>query len=174
MTPADLFQFVKGLTVDPDFPAFVDLCQEHGAGVTVVSDGMDFLVASTLRRAGLDIPFYANELEWQGGDRWKLRFPHLREDCRWNMGNCKCGHLSSPSEGLRIMVGDGRSDFCIAEACDYTLAKGALAVHCRENNLPYTGIANFAEAIDALTRWLSDRSAGVRRPAAQVLTRAAR
>jgi 2,3-diketo-5-methylthio-1-phosphopentane phosphatase len=159
MTPNDLVHFVKGIRVDPDFPPFVEFCKAQGAEVTVVSDGMDSLVAAALRQAGLtDVPFYANALEWQGGDRWRLRFPYTRLDCRWNMGNCKCGHLPSRSSKLKIMVGDGRSDFCIADACDFTLAKGTLAVHCREHDLPHAAIANFAEALEVLSGWLYRRN----------------
>jgi 2-hydroxy-3-keto-5-methylthiopentenyl-1-phosphate phosphatase len=166
MTPGDLFEFVKQVTVDPDFASFVAFCRAHGAYLAVVSDGMDYLVASVLRRAGLsDVPFFANTLEWQGGDRWKLRFPHFRPLCRWNMGNCKCGHLR-PASGLNIMVGDGRSDFCVAEACDFTLAKGTLGVRCREVGLPHAGIANFAEALDALTAWLRQPETRNQPPAA--------
>ena len=30
-TPEEVAEFVRGIPVDPDFPAFVDLCQRNGA-----------------------------------------------------------------------------------------------------------------------------------------------
>ena len=39
--------------------------------------------------------------------------------------------------GLDIVVGDGRSDFCIAERAQLVLAKGQLAAHCRAKDLPH-------------------------------------
>jgi hypothetical protein len=47
-----------------------------GAEVKIVSDGFDRVVGATLSTAGLCVPFFANKLEWQNGDRWSLGFPH--------------------------------------------------------------------------------------------------
>jgi len=154
-TPEDISRFLLDMKIDPAFPDFVRLCQSYGARVTVVSDGMDLLVGTMLRSAGLDLPFYANKLEWQGGDRWALRFPYMRPDCRMRMGNCKCAHARFMGLGANVMVGDGRSDFCIAERCDLVLAKDKLATHCNQNGLDYVAISGFAEANVAIGRWLA-------------------
>ncbi len=154
-TPEQIAEFIKGIGVDPGFPEFVDLCQAYGARVTVVSDGMDLLVGSVLRAAGLDLPFRANKLEWQGGDRWLLRFPYRKSDCRMRMGNCKCSHGNFTSIGANVMVGDGRSDFCIAERCDLILAKTNLIKHCRQNGIDHVPITGFAEANVAMRDWLT-------------------
>lgn len=160
-TPEDITRFLQDMKIDPAFPEFVRLCQSHGARVTVVSDGMDLLVGTVLEAADLDLPFYANKLEWQGGDRWALRFPYMRSDCRMRMGNCKCAHARFMGLGANVMVGDGRSDFCIAERCDLVLAKGKLATHCHQNGLDYVAVSGFAEANAAMRGWL----AGCRRHA---------
>ncbi len=154
-TPEDISRFLADMRIDPDFPEFVDLCRSYGARVTVVSDGMDLLVGTVLAAAGFDLPFYANKLEWLGGDRWALRFPYMRSDCRMRMGNCKCAHASFMSLGANVMVGDGRSDFCIAERCDLVLAKGRLVAHCRQNGLGHVAIGGFAEANTAMRDWLA-------------------
>jgi 2-hydroxy-3-keto-5-methylthiopentenyl-1-phosphate phosphatase len=154
-TPEDVSEFLADVRIDPDFPEFVRLCRSHGARVTVVSDGMDLLVGTALKYAGLDLPFFANKLEWQGEDRWALRFPYMRSDCRVRMGNCKCAHGQFMSPGINVMVGDGRSDFCIAERCDLVLAKGKLITHCRQNNVDHVPISSFAEANAAMRQWLA-------------------
>jgi 2-hydroxy-3-keto-5-methylthiopentenyl-1-phosphate phosphatase len=54
-------------------------------------------------------------------------------------------------------VGDGRSDFCLAERADLVLAKGALLRRCREMDLPHYGFETFDEATALLARWLDAR-----------------
>ena len=153
-SPEDVARFASEMRIDSEFSNFVALCRRHGARITVVSDGMDLLVDTILKAAGLDLPIYANHLVWQGGDRWALRFPYMRSDCRMGMGNCKCSHGRFMGIGTNVMVGDGRSDFCIAERCDLVLAKGKLADHCRQNGLQHVSIGSFAEANVAMLDWL--------------------
>jgi 2-hydroxy-3-keto-5-methylthiopentenyl-1-phosphate phosphatase len=49
-----------------------------------------------------------------------------------------------------IVVGDGRSDFCIAAQAKWVLAKGQLAHHCRQADIPHFPIDGFADAIEAM------------------------
>jgi 2-hydroxy-3-keto-5-methylthiopentenyl-1-phosphate phosphatase len=124
----------------------------------VVSDGLDRTVSTVLRRAGLDLPFRANHLQTIGADRWRLTFPHARGDCLSLSGNCKCQFADAARGSVRVVVGDGRSDFCISGRADLVLAKSALVEHCRKNALPYFAISNFDEATDIFVRWLDDRA----------------
>jgi 2,3-diketo-5-methylthio-1-phosphopentane phosphatase len=155
-TPDELDAFVSGIGIDPSFPAFVSLCQAQDYHVTVVSDGLDRAVGAVLAQAGIDLPYFANHLEWLGGDRWRLGFPHARSDCRSLSGNCKCQFAEAAVGAVRVVVGDGRSDFCVSERADLVLAKGALAQHCRGNDLPYFGFHTFDEARDLLARWIEE------------------
>jgi 2,3-diketo-5-methylthio-1-phosphopentane phosphatase len=156
-TPAELDAFVAGIEIDPAFPGFVALCRSRGLGVTVVSDGIDRTVGATLRRHGLDLPFRANHLEWLGEDRWRLTFPHAKGDCRTLAGNCKCRLAAAPPGTVRVVVGDGRSDFCVAREAELVLAKGALAAHAAANDLPHFPITSFAEATPLLAAWLDEQ-----------------
>ncbi|MEZ5852755.1 MAG: HAD-IB family phosphatase [Hyphomicrobiaceae bacterium] len=153
-TPAEMDAFVAGIEIDPGLPGFVALCRAHGMRATVVSDGLDRTVGSVLARYGIDVPFVANHLEWIGGDRWRLTFPHARGDCRALSGNCKCQFAEAATGSRRILVGDGRSDFCIAERVDMVLAKGSLVAHCRKSGLPHFAFAQFDEATSLLAAWL--------------------
>jgi 2,3-diketo-5-methylthio-1-phosphopentane phosphatase len=155
-TPEQYAEFVAGIEIDPSFPTFVALCQSRGIGVTVVSDGLDRTVGAVLRRHGLDLPFRANQLAWLGGDRWRLLFPYGRGDCRALAGNCKCQFAKGPPGTVRVVVGDGRSDFCVAEQAELVLAKSALAKHAAATGLPHFPIQSFAEATTLLAAWLDD------------------
>jgi 2-hydroxy-3-keto-5-methylthiopentenyl-1-phosphate phosphatase len=108
-----------------------------------------------LARAGLHLPIIANHLEWWGEERWRLGFPHARGDCRASAGHCKCATLAAAPGALRVLIGDGRSDFCAAAAADLVIAKGALAVHCGNNAIPFERFTDFAGATTVLARWLA-------------------
>jgi HAD superfamily phosphoserine phosphatase-like hydrolase len=152
--------FVSSIEIDPGFLAFVEECRSRDLDIMVVSDG-------------LDLPFRANHLQPVGTDRWRLTFPHARGDCRPLSGNCKCQFAEAARGSVRVVVGDGRSDFCVAERADLVLAKSSLVEHCRLNALPHYAITNFDEATDILVRWLDDR-AGRGEDASMILTEQSR
>jgi 2-hydroxy-3-keto-5-methylthiopentenyl-1-phosphate phosphatase len=159
-TPTEIAGFLAQVRIDEGAPEFFHLCRRYCAEVTVVSDGLDLVVGTVLKRSGLDFPFFANRLEWQGRNRWRLKFPHWRTDCSARLGNCKCAHRRSARNGLDIMVGDGRSDFCIAKRCDLVLAKGQLGEYCRQHGVAHVAIKNFFDATSALSQWLATRLDG--------------
>jgi 2-hydroxy-3-keto-5-methylthiopentenyl-1-phosphate phosphatase len=162
-TPEELDAAIRVMRIDPCFHAFVGYCRQSHVGLTIVSDGFDRVVRTLLECEGLSVPFFANRLEWQGGDRWSLAFPHGRADCRSESGNCKCSH-GADRAGACVVIGDGRSDFCMAERADYVIAKGALAHFCRERGLQHASFTSFDDVEARLARWLArlGRSAGAK------------
>ena len=151
-TPRQLAAAIRTIQIDPGFCAFLGLCRRRGVDVTIVSDGFDRVVRAVLRRAGLSVRFFANTLEWQGGDRWRLALPHARNDCRSGAANCKCAH--GALGGACVVVGDGRSDFCMAVRARFIIAKGALADFCRARGLAHASFRNFDDATLLLAEWL--------------------
>jgi 2,3-diketo-5-methylthio-1-phosphopentane phosphatase len=153
--PAEIIEFLRAVPIDPYFPVFLGLCRQSGARVAVISDGLDLVLSTVLGAAGIDLPCFANELVWLGDDRWQARFPHRRADCAFRMGNCKCAHRRRVVTALNVMVGDGRSDFCIAERCQLVIAKGSLLRRCREQHLPHMAMHDFRDAYTGFEHWLS-------------------
>ena len=153
-TPEEFDALVATVEVDPDFPRFVKTCRSRGIAVTVVSDGLDRTIAAVLGRAKLDLPYHANRLDYLGDKRWRLGFPNSRSDCRTLSGNCKCQFPDAASEKVHVMIGDGRSDFCIAGRVDIVFAKGALATHCSEKRLPHYPVAGFEQVCELFDAWL--------------------
>ncbi|SRR5581483_8697872 len=160
-TPEELDAEIGSIRIDPGFPDFLAFCRRRGAEVKVVSDGFDRVVGAALRHARLSVPFYANRLEWQGGDRWRLGFPFARSDCRVSGANCKCSHAQRAHAGPRILVGDGRSDFCMSTRADFVIAKGSLAVHCKSRRQPHAVFADFDDVTRLLAQWLARREHAV-------------
>jgi 2-hydroxy-3-keto-5-methylthiopentenyl-1-phosphate phosphatase len=153
-TPRELDAAIRSLEIDPDFPAFLNFCRCNDIEVTIVSDGFDRVVRSVLERAQLSTRFFANKLTWQGGDRWRLEFPFSRSDCRSSGANCKCSHRSF-GHGRHVVVGDGRSDFCMALHADYVICKGSLKHFCRDNRVHHATFDTFDDVSERLEEWLN-------------------
>lgn len=154
-TPEQMLEKIAGITVDPGFATFVEECEASGIGITVVSDGMDFVIERVLRNAGHPhLTFHANHLEHAGGDRWRLTFPNSRSDCRVLAGNCKCAFTEPHGQSIRVVVGDGRSDFCVSGRADLVFAKGTLLALCEKDGLPHYPYNDFFTVTRQLGQWL--------------------
>jgi len=155
-TPQELVAAASRVGVDRGFPMFVRECARNGFGMTVVSDGFDIVIDSVLRSAGLSVPFHANHLEPIDGDRWRVTFPSARSDCRVLAGNCKCSFTEPHFSSMKVVVGDGRSDFCIAGRADLVFAKGKLLELCRGNGTTHVPFNDFFEVTAELGAWLNN------------------
>lgn len=154
-TPEQMLEKISQIDVDPGFATFVQECERNGIGMTVVSDGMDYVIERVLRNAGHpQVKFFANRLEHVGGDRWKLSFPHARSECQVLAGNCKCSFTEPHGKSLRVVVGDGRSDFCVSARADLVFAKGTLLALCEKDGLPHTPYDDFHTVTRQLLAWL--------------------
>jgi 2,3-diketo-5-methylthio-1-phosphopentane phosphatase len=162
-SPAEMDGFIRTVEIDRSFRAFVDLFRRLGHAVVVVSDGLDRTIRTVLDRYDVSVPYFANHLQWRGDDRWRLTFPHSRSDCTSLSGNCKCSFSENRPRELSILVGDGRSDFCLAERADLVLAKASLLDHCRSKRLPHIAFENFDDATKLLAGWLEERGAAADR-----------
>jgi 2,3-diketo-5-methylthio-1-phosphopentane phosphatase len=157
-TPEDLDAKIATFEPDPGFADFVATCRRRGVTVSVLSDGLDRAVEGVLRRANLSLGYKANHLAYLGDRRWELRFPHQNPACVAASGNCKCATaMAAPVEDV-IMVGDGRSDFCVSGRATFVLAKKALIRHCVENDLPHAAFEHFDQATLLLNAWLDGRT----------------
>lgn len=153
-TPDEYDALVGSMSIDPHFAAFAALCERNGIPTTIVSDGPDRSIELLLRKAGIDIPYFANRLEYLGDSAWRLAFPHARPDCTMVSGNCKCQFTDRFPAVTQVMIGDGRSDFCVSRRVDLVLAKGALAEHCEAAGLAHHRIADFRDATRLMKAWL--------------------
>ncbi len=133
-------------TVETDFsfPRFVQEAHALGATTKIVSDGFDRFIEPVLARIGVKIPLLSNRLVADGPSSWRAEFPNAAGDCRSQSGVCKCATAAAGK--FRLLIGDGRSDFCIAQEADLVFAKGRLAEFCREENIAHRPVASFREA----------------------------
>lgn len=163
-TPAELHAAISGITIDRGFPDFVETCSRYGVGISVMSDGFDLVIKQVLHRAGLPLATRANHLEHAGKGRWRVTFPLARDDCAVLAGNCKCEATRPFGDAVKIVIGDGLSDFCLAGRADIVFAKGRLLEQCREAGTMHHPFTDFFQVGERLTCWLENRDRQIELP----------
>jgi 2,3-diketo-5-methylthio-1-phosphopentane phosphatase len=153
----DLDAFLDSLDIDPGFAPFAAACEKAGIPLTIVSDGVDYFIRRILKRNELDhTPVIANALSKSGRDQWRLSAAKESQHCAAGSGVCKCDVLARDSSSPTIYIGDGRSDFCVAEEAGRIFAKTALAAHCQDKGIAFTAFQSFSDISAALAPVFND------------------
>lgn len=149
---ASVEDFLQSVVIDPFFPEFVRYARTF-AELAVVSDGIDYPIRHVLGRLG--VPIYANGLEFR--DRGLgISFPHADATCTVMSGVCKCAVARSldAKRGLfTVLIGDGRSDRCIARYADHVFAKGSLRRYCEDEGIIHTPFDTFHDVLAVIRGW---------------------
>jgi 2-hydroxy-3-keto-5-methylthiopentenyl-1-phosphate phosphatase len=144
---------LDAIEIDPSFPAFADFCHSRRIALTVVSDGVDYFIHRILAHHRLPpLPVIANQLTIHGhnGDkRYRLALPFSQATCESAAGMCKCLCVRAAA-GTRVYVGDGRSDFCVANKPELVFAKGNLAEFCERQGIAFLPYRQFDDVAQAL------------------------
>jgi 2,3-diketo-5-methylthio-1-phosphopentane phosphatase len=165
MNRAELDAHLAQREVDPAFAAFVKLAHADGIHIEIVSDGLDYAIRTVLGRYGLDwLPITCNRLQPVAEREWRLEFPNANATCRVASGTCKCARAERAQAARKhtLLIGDGASDFCVAESADFVFAKGKLIAHCIAKRIPHAAIEGFADALDLLPALVSGKLASPR------------
>ncbi|MBI3755278.1 MAG: MtnX-like HAD-IB family phosphatase [Deltaproteobacteria bacterium] len=151
-----VLEYVDSFGIDPAFPDFLSFLRRRRVPHAVVSDGFSIFSERILSNAGItDVPVYANGLNRQDG-RLKTFYPHAKTDCP--SGTCKCTVAGDAGGGSPIiLVGDGRSDFCLAKEAALVLSKGKLTNYCKENGITHRPFENFYDVKSCLQGFLTDQ-----------------
>ncbi len=160
----ELLEFLQSVTIDPSFVDFVRYVWPF-ADLAVVSDGLDYPIRYALRQVPFPIPIYANGLAFRRGglDIW---FPHGDSGCAVGSGLCKCAVARSVNAGRglsTVLIGDGRSDLCLARSADHVFAKGALRSYCEAESIIHTSFETFDDVLTVIRRWNARDHEGVPR-----------
>lgn len=151
-----LGKFFQGIKLDPHFQSFWHYVRDF-AELAVVSDGLDYGIKAALRGAGLSgFPIFANQLNFVAPDRLSLTFPHQNTECRSGNGVCKCAiarQMAAQHGGPIILVGDGKSDACLAGIADTVFAKSSLIKHCEDQGISHIAFEDFSEVLSIVKTW---------------------
>jgi 2,3-diketo-5-methylthio-1-phosphopentane phosphatase len=131
------------------FLEFAAFCRQRNWPLTVLSDGLDYYIQHMLLRHHLDLPVFANHLEFVPPNRIVVSFPYFDYSCGL-CGNCKGHHvrrLAKPGEEI-VYIGDGYSDRCAAQEADIIFAKRDLAKWCEERRMKHWRFDSFEQVLD--------------------------
>jgi len=148
----ELETFADEQDLDPDFPAFVNFCNEHQIEVEIASDGLDFYIERVLKKYKLQetVTAKANHLVFTGEKKISAEFPYFIKGCG-HCGNCKGLHVKMARQSNKkvVYIGDGLSDRCGAEEADIVFAKRGrdLISFCRDSNIAHYEYDDFAEIL---------------------------
>lgn len=154
-----LENFFRGIQLDASFLPFY-LHVRHFASVAIVSDGLDHAIKIATRNAALpELPIYANRLHF-APDGIDITFPHRQPDCAGGNGVCKCaianGLAAEAGEPI-VLVGDGKSDACLARSADVVFAKGSLTKYCEQEGIRHHRFQTFADVLSMVRLWPIDK-----------------
>lgn len=149
-----LESFFRGIQLDASFLPFYRHVSQFSK-VAIVSDGLDHAIKVAMKNAALpELPVYANKLHFVP-DGIDISWPHKNQACRAGNGVCKCAVARDLSGGdMRvILVGDGKSDACLANEADVVFAKGSLIKYCEKNDIPHIKFQTFADVLAKVRSW---------------------
>ena len=140
-------KFLESISIDPYFHKFIEYAHSKNFEVTILSDGLDYYINKVQTRENFDnLKLFCNKLVFSEDGDLVPQFPFTDEECE-KCANCKRNHIldSSDDEDITIYIGDGWSDTCAAEHCDYIFAKRSLLKFCEQNGVPYYPFKTFAD-----------------------------
>lgn len=140
----DLENFALQQEIDTYFYDFCIFCKQNTIPISIVSDGYIEYIYPILKKFNLDfVNVFSNRLIF--ADSIMPVFTGATESCKCPCASCKRNViLNNSSDGdIIIFIGDGYSDFCVAEHSDIIFAKKYLAKYCTENKIPHYHFKSF-------------------------------
>lgn len=144
-------EFLNSIEIEQSFIGFVKYCNENNFELRIVSDGFDFYIKSILERENfVTIPFSSNVLTFSD-NKLIPSFPNSTEDCKCS-ANCKRNYVlnHSSDDDYSVYIGDGVSDRCPIQFCDFIFAKDSLLKFCEVNRITYFPYKDFDDVINRL------------------------
>ncbi|MEJ0100774.1 MAG: MtnX-like HAD-IB family phosphatase [Pseudomonadota bacterium] len=157
MTADELNAEVQDIQIDPAFADFLKFAESRQCTLRVASEGYTQVIRALLNRAGTPpVSVSATYIIRNGRNHWMLGTPFSERTCATGAATCKCtvATEATRSNAPVLVIGDGRSDFCVAAKADFVFARGKLLEFCREKSLPHVEVTNFRQAREQLTRLL--------------------
>ena len=139
--------FIKTISIDETFINFYQKLVEKQIGFYIVSDGIDYFINRILEKYGLyGIKTITNHGEFKG-EYFEITFPNDNPVCSNNAGTCKCKVLKDLKKNYDkiVYIGDGASDFCVADKADILYAKKRLLKYCQDKGIKCISYNNFED-----------------------------
>jgi 2-hydroxy-3-keto-5-methylthiopentenyl-1-phosphate phosphatase len=133
---------LENVELRPGFDELVELAEERGWRLVIVSSGFHELIEPILEREGLEVEVHANRVDPRP-DGWVVDWRY-DESCESCGESCKRSIVRRFADGGEIVyIGDGYSDRCAAEASDEVFATRGLARYLEERGVPFEPFDDF-------------------------------
>ncbi len=155
----NIYDLTGDIHVDQTFKTFAEFLSVRKIPFFILSDGFENYIRFILKREGLeDIPVYSNRLVENAASVVVPVFPYTDEECN-DCANCKRNHIleNSGDEEFTVYIGNGSSDTCPAQFCDYVFAKDDLLKFCSREKISCFSYNNFAEVQSVFGQLLQRR-----------------
>jgi 2-hydroxy-3-keto-5-methylthiopentenyl-1-phosphate phosphatase len=142
-------RFLDEMEMDPGFLEFIEFCNRENFQIRILSDGFDYYIKRFLARRGVErLEVYSNSLIIDNRNKLIPSFPFRDEDCDC-CANCKRNHILnfSGDDDYTFYIGDGLTDTCPAQFCDYIFAKDSLLRFCEISRITYFPYKTFNDII---------------------------
>ena len=140
-------EFIETIEIDESFIDFYNKISEKEIDFYVVSDGIDYFIERILGKYGLkNIKTVTNHGEFRG-EFFEITFPNDHSECINNAGTCKCKVLKDLKQDYEkiVYIGDGVSDYCVADKADILYAKSRLLNYCNDKEINCIPYCNFSD-----------------------------
>ncbi len=138
-------ELLDTLQITEGAATFVEWCRSKNIPFVVVSDGLDKVIEYILRKNGIYADrIFANHLIESSSGEFSLQASARPRLAGCQSGVCKCQLVGQPGYRMvRVVIGDGRSDFCWSKEADLLYAKYKLIDHCQEEGIAYNAFDTF-------------------------------
>ena len=139
--------FVENVEIDENFPKFYHLLSSQNIDFYIVSDGIDYFINQTLLKYKIsNVKIISNHGEFIK-NKFVITFPNDYSLCKNNAGTCKCKVLENLRKQYKKItyIGDGVSDYCVADKADIIFAKLSLKNFCIKNNIKHIPFNSFED-----------------------------
>jgi 2,3-diketo-5-methylthio-1-phosphopentane phosphatase len=140
-------EFLNSIKIDDSFIEFEQFCRSNNLDTWIVSDGLDYYINRILKNYHLEhLNLFSNRLTISETNELIPSFPYTDEECR-RCANCKRNHIlnNSSDTDFTVYIGDGYSDTCPAQYCDFVFAKNSLLKYCEVNRITYFPFSTFSD-----------------------------
>jgi len=140
-------ELLDSLQVTDGIQDFVEWCRSNFIPFVVVSDGLDRVIDYVLRKNGIAADrIFANHLVETADGAFSLQASARPRFANCQSGVCKCQLAGQQAyQTIRVIIGDGRSDFCWSKEADLLYAKGKLIDYCKEKFIGHNPFDTFTE-----------------------------
>jgi 2-hydroxy-3-keto-5-methylthiopentenyl-1-phosphate phosphatase len=138
-------KIVDDQRIDTYFISFYNFCKVNSIEIVIVSEGMEYYIDKILRKHGINVKYFANEIVLKN-NKISLTFPNSDAECPL-CGCCKRNILltNTSDDEISVYIGDGQTDNCVVHYADIVFAKKTLASYCWKNNITYFDYNDFQD-----------------------------